>query len=106
MTNQLASLAQRDYFYLDPFWSVNLGTYIIKSIPQPLLSVEGKREALGTRLVFQSLCMTYDKDALPFHCGKLVYICIFTKMRCPPEIEPLISNESKISHLCGISEHS
>ena len=29
MTNQLASLAQRDYFYLDPFWSVNLGTYII-----------------------------------------------------------------------------
>ena len=30
MTNQLASLAQRDYFYLDPFWSVNLGTYIIK----------------------------------------------------------------------------
>ena len=30
MTNQLASLAQRDYFYLDPFWSVNLGMYIIK----------------------------------------------------------------------------
>ena len=29
MTNQLASLEQRDYFYLDPFWSVNLGTYII-----------------------------------------------------------------------------
>ena len=32
MTNQLASLAQRDYFYLDPFWSVNLGTYIIKKV--------------------------------------------------------------------------
>ena len=31
MTNQLASLEQRDYFYLDPFSSVNLGTYIIKS---------------------------------------------------------------------------
>ena len=30
MTNQLASLEQRDYFYLDPFSSVNLGTYIIK----------------------------------------------------------------------------
>ena len=30
MTNRLASLAQRDYFYLDPFWSVNLGMYIIK----------------------------------------------------------------------------
>ena len=29
MTNQLASLGQGDYFYLDPFWSVNLGTYII-----------------------------------------------------------------------------
>ena len=29
MTNQLASLAQRDYFYLDPFSSVNLGTYIM-----------------------------------------------------------------------------
>ena len=29
MTNQLASLEQRDYFYLDPFSSVNLGTYII-----------------------------------------------------------------------------
>ena len=33
MTNQLASLAQRDYFYLDPFWSVNLGTYIINNFP-------------------------------------------------------------------------
>ena len=32
MTNQLASLEQRDYFYLDPFSSVNLGTYIIKAI--------------------------------------------------------------------------
>ena len=30
MTNQLASLEQRDNFYLDPFSSVNLGTYIIK----------------------------------------------------------------------------
>ena len=34
MTNQLASLAQRDYFYLDPFWSVNLGMYIINLIPK------------------------------------------------------------------------
>ena len=32
MTNQLASLEQRDYFYLDPFSSVNLGTYIINVI--------------------------------------------------------------------------
>ena len=32
MTNQLASLEQRDYFYLDPFSSVNLGTYIIKKV--------------------------------------------------------------------------
>ena len=32
MTNQLASPAQRDYFYLDPFWCVNLGTYIIKCV--------------------------------------------------------------------------
>ena len=31
LTNQLASQAQRDYFYLDPFWSVKLGTYIINS---------------------------------------------------------------------------
>ena len=29
MTNQLASLARRDYFYLDAFWWVNLGMYII-----------------------------------------------------------------------------
>ena len=29
MTNQLASLARRDYFYLDAFWRVNLGMYII-----------------------------------------------------------------------------
>ena len=28
MTNQLASLEQRDHFYLDPFSNVNLGTYI------------------------------------------------------------------------------
>ena len=32
MTNQLASLAQRTYFYLDAFWRVNLGMYIIKQI--------------------------------------------------------------------------
>ena len=29
MTNQLASLARRDYFYLCAFWRVNLGMYII-----------------------------------------------------------------------------
>ena len=29
MTNQLASLARRDYFYLDAFWRVNLGMYNI-----------------------------------------------------------------------------
>ena len=29
MTNQLASLARRDYFYLDAFWWVDLGMYII-----------------------------------------------------------------------------
>ena len=30
MTNQLASLARGDYFYLDAFWRVNLGMYIIR----------------------------------------------------------------------------
>ena len=29
MTNQLASLARRDHFYLDAFWRLNLGMYII-----------------------------------------------------------------------------
>ena len=29
MTNQLASLARRNYFCLDEFWHVNLGIYII-----------------------------------------------------------------------------
>ena len=29
MTNQLASLARRDCFYLDAFWRVDLGMYII-----------------------------------------------------------------------------
>ena len=29
MTNQLTSLARRDYFYLNAFWRVNLGMYII-----------------------------------------------------------------------------
>ena len=28
MTNQLASIARRDYFYLNGFWRVNLGVYI------------------------------------------------------------------------------
>ena len=28
-TNQLASLARRDYFYLDAFWRVNLAMYVI-----------------------------------------------------------------------------
>jgi len=31
MTNQLASPARRDYFYLDAFWRVNLSMYIIKT---------------------------------------------------------------------------
>ena len=32
MTNQLTSLVRRDYryFYLDAFWRVNLGMYIIR----------------------------------------------------------------------------
>ena len=34
MTNQLAFLARRDYFYLDAFWRVNLGMYIITSDTQ------------------------------------------------------------------------
>ena len=29
MTNQLASLARREYFCLDAFWRVNLGMYVI-----------------------------------------------------------------------------
>jgi len=32
MTNQLASVARRDYFYQDAFWRVNLGMYIIMGI--------------------------------------------------------------------------
>ena len=28
-TNQLASLARRDYFYLNAFWRVNLAMYVI-----------------------------------------------------------------------------
>ena len=32
MTNQLASLARRDYFYLDAFWRINLGMYIINVV--------------------------------------------------------------------------
>ena len=31
MTNQLASLVQRDYFYLDAFLRVNLGMYLINN---------------------------------------------------------------------------
>ena len=36
-TNQLASLARRDYFYLDAFRRVNLGMCIIKKIYSPCL---------------------------------------------------------------------
>ena len=39
MTNQLASLARADYFYLDAFWRVNLGMYIIiRYMASPLAS--------------------------------------------------------------------
>ena len=31
VTNQLASLARRNYFCLDEFWRVNLSMYIIKN---------------------------------------------------------------------------
>ena len=34
MTYQLASLARRDYFYLDAFWCVNPGMYIINIFMQ------------------------------------------------------------------------
>ena len=37
MTNQLASLARRDYFYLDAFRRANLGLCIIKKIYSPCL---------------------------------------------------------------------
>jgi len=43
MTNQLASLARRDYFYLDAFWRLNLGMYII------ILFMHTTRERLMTR---------------------------------------------------------
>ena len=40
MSNKMASLARRDYFYLNAFWRVNLGMYKIKKIYSPcLLSV-------------------------------------------------------------------
>ena len=58
MTNQLASLAQRDYFYLDPFWSVNLGTYIINDfIPSSnkyRLSSKHDNETLFKLMIFAS----------------------------------------------------
>ena len=38
MTNELASLARRDRFYLDAFWRVNLGMYIINYLILPLTS--------------------------------------------------------------------
>ena len=31
MINQLVSLARRDYLFLDAFWRVNLGMYIIRN---------------------------------------------------------------------------
>ena len=37
MTNQLASLARRNYFCLDEFWRVNLGMYIIVNNTRPRL---------------------------------------------------------------------
>ena len=50
MTNQLASLAQGDYFYLDPFWSVNLSTYIIESPPPSRVAVKATLCRLISRL--------------------------------------------------------
>jgi len=35
MTNQLASLAGRDHLYLDAFWRVNLGMYMINVVTRP-----------------------------------------------------------------------
>ena len=32
MSNQLASRARKDYFYLDAFWRVNLSMYITKLV--------------------------------------------------------------------------
>ena len=39
ITNQLASLVRRDYFYLDAFWRVNLGMYIISGNIKELIIV-------------------------------------------------------------------
>ena len=41
MSNQLASQALRDYFYLDAFWRVNLGMCIIKKKKENVLTLLG-----------------------------------------------------------------
>ena len=53
MTNQLPFLAQRDYFYLDPFWSVNLGTYIIIPFISPLSILRSNVSVMSIRAVTQ-----------------------------------------------------
>ena len=50
MTNQLASLEQRDYFYLDPLSSVNLGTYIIITDTHQPPPVNTEKNCLNLKL--------------------------------------------------------
>ena len=48
ITHQLASLARRDYFYLDAYWCVNLGMYIINGYTPYSLDI--KSEILKKKL--------------------------------------------------------
>ena len=61
MTNQLASLARRDYFYLYAFWRVNLSMYIINSdIQKPRwMYLSG---FLGRKRVFVKRCVMNTED--------------------------------------------
>ena len=59
MTNQLASLEQRDYFYLDPFSSVNLGTYV-----WVIDQAWGQDDWILAKFVF---CVFMDRDEVEVH---------------------------------------
>jgi len=65
MTNQLASLARRDYFYLDAFWRVNLGMHIINSFLKRPGYNRSDIYAMVVRLFFGYVNLGYRIDIRP-----------------------------------------
>ena len=69
MTNQLASLVRRDYFYLDAFWRVNLSMYIIMIMIMIMIMI----------IIITIIIIINNNNyiLLFFSLGRIIHYCMF-----------------------------